>query len=527
MRAFIYIRISDADQSHYSIESQERLCVEYCGRNKLEIVKSYTDNGESSYTFDREFFNKLENDIERLQPSYLIVYHLDRFSRNLAEALLKIRSLGLLGLKVRDITEPVDLDDDHPNTFMTRSIRFMVAESELHRIRSRTREGMRQMLLNGRYASMAPYGYINSRDEENRPVITIDEEKAALIRIIFREYLNGMNLYDIHRLVNMYGFKQRGRSAIKHILQNPVYAGLIRVPATKTEPIKIIKGIHAAIVSEHDYWIIQERLNGKTMKTQVKEEVPLRGVLQTENGRNYTAGNSRSKSGRYYWYYVDPDTKKGLPANRLHAEFYDMLDILSFTESDIAWFRDDLTKKLNEFVQGREQKVKDVKNQIRIVQKQIDTVEEKYLKKPDVSEQTFNRVISELRADKARLQKELAGLNTNQQAYWERLEDVMLRLTDLRETFDKLQLHKKHQFIKQVFDKGLGYWNNAYRTPELHPLFAHNELTLKKKGLLLIVPKIVEINKSSISAPPRTGIAHSGIPYIPGIDGFVQIFAAC
>ena len=63
MTAYGYIRISQEDQSNYSIDSQERYIREYCQRYNLTLKQIFTDNGESSYTFDRTQFNKLEERI--------------------------------------------------------------------------------------------------------------------------------------------------------------------------------------------------------------------------------------------------------------------------------------------------------------------------------------------------------------------------------------------------------------------------------------------------------------------------------
>ena len=67
MKAIGYIRLSDEDQSNYSLEGQERQIKDYCSRNNLELLKIYKDNGESSYTFDRKAFGALEREIKQAQ----------------------------------------------------------------------------------------------------------------------------------------------------------------------------------------------------------------------------------------------------------------------------------------------------------------------------------------------------------------------------------------------------------------------------------------------------------------------------
>lgn len=521
MTAIGYIRLSDEDQSNYSLDGQRRQIKEYCTRNNLQLLKIYEDNGQSSYTFDRKAFTDLEKEIKQAQ--YLIVYHLDRFSRNMAEAMIKIKQYLERGIRVRDITEPIEMDDYDPNTFMIRSMKFMVAESELHRIRQRTRNGLLQAAMNGRYVNGAPVGYKNERDEHNKPIIVIDEEKAFAIRILFREYLNGMSIEDLRRMITRYDFKPKGNSTIQYILANPVYAGFIRVPASKNKPAHLVKGLHDAIISEQDYWLVQERLNGKTLTVQNKEEVPLRGVLHCGCGKVMTAGNSKGKT-KYYWYYVCHSCKQNLSANKLHRQFDELLENLSLDTKTLQQFKEKFIKKIEDYLANRGDKMKQIKKQLDLVENRISAVEEKYLLQP-VSEASYKKVIGELRADQSRLYKELAGANTNQQAYWDKLGHFLLIVSDLRQSFASLPLEKKHQFVNWVFDSSLMYENDIYRTPYLPDVFQHNLQTLKEKGLLEIVAPIRNLgetpNRSGIGSP----VEHQ-TDILSDLDRLFAIFAA-
>jgi site-specific DNA recombinase len=521
MKAIGYIRLSDEDQSNYSLDSQERQIREYCTRNNLELLKIYRDNGESSYTFDRKAFGALEKEIKQAQ--FLIVYHLDRFSRNMAEAMIKIKQYLERGIRVRDITEAIDMDDLDPNSFMLRAMKFMVAEGELHRIRQRTRQGMVQAALSGRHANMAPVGYKNARDVYDKPILIIDDEKAFVIRIIFREYLNGMGIEEIRRMIVRYDYPAKGNSKLQYILANPVYAGYVKVPATKNKPAHLVRGLHDAIISEQDYWLVQDRLMGKNINNQNREDVPLRGVLSCDCGRKFTAGNSKGKS-KYYWYYVCHTCKQNLSANKLHRQFNEVLENLSFAPTDLQALQSMIKKKLNEHINNRGYKIDQVQKQLKLVEERISNVEKKYLV-GNVSESSYQNVITGLRADQSRLYAELTKLNTNYQAYWDKLNQMCAVLSDLREEFYKLSLEKKHQFIDWVFDKGLSHDGELYRTPFLHKFFEHNILTLKEKGLLELVAPIRNLGETPNSTRDGSSIEHRR-SVLDDIDQLLAIFAA-
>src|ERR1700678_3588506 len=87
-----YVRISIKDQSAYSISYQRTAIAEYCIRNRLNLIALFTDDGESSYTFDRPNWIAMEAFVrqQKGKVNYLIVLDFDRFSRNLSTALAKI-----------------------------------------------------------------------------------------------------------------------------------------------------------------------------------------------------------------------------------------------------------------------------------------------------------------------------------------------------------------------------------------------------------------------------------------------------
>lgn len=521
MKAIGYIRLSDEDQSNYSLEGQERQIRDYCSRNNLQLLKIYRDNGESSYTFDRKAFGALEKEIKQAQ--YLIVYHLDRFSRNMAEAMIKIKQYLERGISVRDVSEALDMDDYDPNTFMLRTVRFMSAEMELHNIRRRTKKGMVDAAMEGRHAAPAPVGYKNARDVTDRPILLIDEDKAFVVRILFREYLNGMGIEDLRRMIARYEFTPKGNSTIQRILANALYAGYVRVPAQKNKPAHLIKGIHDPIISEQDYWLVQDRLQGKGITIQNRDEVPLRGALSCGCGRKFTAGNSKGKL-KYYWYYVCHDCKQNLSASRLHKQFNELLDNLNFDPKDLQALQIMIKTKLNEHINNRGAKIDQVQKQLKIVESKIGGVEEKYLV-GNVSEASYNKVIIGLRADQSRLYGELTKLNTNYQAYWDKMNQVLSVMSDLRAEFEKLTTDKKHQFINWVFDSSLSYEKNIYRTPYLNKLFSHNILTLKEKGLLEIVAPVKKLGETPTSTR-RGNPVELGQSFLDDMDRLLAIFAA-
>ena len=171
-----------------------------------------------------------------------------------------------------------------------------MANNELLRIRQRTSRGIRQALEGGRFVNLAPFGYINNKEEGRKGIIVLDEKKAPIIRKIFFDFLLGQPITQIYREAKKLGFTGKSNSAMTRVLTNCVYAGLVKVPARSLGPEKYVKGIHEAIVSESDYWRCQELLGKKKpLKSLPDDEVPLRGILRHSCGAHMTAGYSKGK----------------------------------------------------------------------------------------------------------------------------------------------------------------------------------------------------------------------------------------
>ena len=88
-----YARISNEDQSNFSISGQVEKITEYCYRNNYHLVDTFIDEGQSAKDFDRKAWKRLENflKLNHKHIDYFVVLKYDRFSRNLQQALTVIQ----------------------------------------------------------------------------------------------------------------------------------------------------------------------------------------------------------------------------------------------------------------------------------------------------------------------------------------------------------------------------------------------------------------------------------------------------
>ena len=80
--AVIYARYSCDNQTEQSIEGQLRVCQDYAQRNNILILGTYIDRAMTGTNDNRPDFQKMLKDSYQKEWDYVLVYKLDRFSRN-------------------------------------------------------------------------------------------------------------------------------------------------------------------------------------------------------------------------------------------------------------------------------------------------------------------------------------------------------------------------------------------------------------------------------------------------------------
>src|ERR1041384_3833730 len=109
VRARIYIRRSDDEQSTWSPEAQEREDRRWCADKGHEIVGVYIDDDLSGKREDRTRFQQLLNDAKADPGSIVVVHKFDRLARD-TEVLLRVVYKELLPrrVKVFSVLEQID-----------------------------------------------------------------------------------------------------------------------------------------------------------------------------------------------------------------------------------------------------------------------------------------------------------------------------------------------------------------------------------------------------------------------------------
>lgn len=165
-------------------------------------------------------------DCEAGKVDMIITKSVTRFARNTVDSIQAIRKLKALSIAVYFKKEHINTLSEKREQMMT--ILSSLAQGESEGISTNTKWAVKKRFQDGSFILGCP-AYGSTKDDTGE--LIIKEEEAAVVRCIFREYLNGKGSYVIAKELSEDGiFTIRSAekwqdSVVKEILQNSIYTG--------------------------------------------------------------------------------------------------------------------------------------------------------------------------------------------------------------------------------------------------------------------------------------------------------------
>jgi DNA invertase Pin-like site-specific DNA recombinase len=477
-KAYEYRRISTSEQSNFSISGQGNVNSRYAAQHGIEIIQTFEDDGVSGATFNRPGWKALMKALKTKEAEFVIVCKYDRLGRNVVEALSYLAEIeSKNNVRVLSAMEHFHIDPTSPFYFKMRADILVNADFERRVIRDRTNFGIWNGRSEGRHLSTAPFGYLNKRDDKNKPIIVADPDRSIIVQQIFSDFLRGLNLTEVKQRANKIGFTLQGRSSIQRVLTNPTYAGFIVVPAYQKEPPKTIRGIHEPIISEIDYLRSQELLYGKTQKHSADQpDVYLRGWLLCGNcGKAVTGSRSKGRNEKYFWYYRCNYCKQATSYNvtKVESDLCEILRQFIIPTQYIDELIEETIKIDMEQNKSNETIIKAVEKEIKASREKLDSLEDKFIRDL-IEEVTYKKwkpkYLQELHLNLRKLEElttDKSGLIAEILAHREWLEDI-------GKMFENSDIQTKKGILKLCFNNGLHIFKTHYATTFINPIFTYN-----------------------------------------------------
>jgi len=106
-KAAIYGRCASKDRAEQAIERQVNSCAEYAKNNDIQIVGEYIDKAMSGRNAKRPAFLRVIEDARKGIFDCIIVYRLDRFSRDMVDSATYRQILKQYGVSVVSVMESI------------------------------------------------------------------------------------------------------------------------------------------------------------------------------------------------------------------------------------------------------------------------------------------------------------------------------------------------------------------------------------------------------------------------------------
>lgn len=301
MNAAIYARYSSENQRDASIDDQIRICKEYCEAHDLTVVAEYPDAALSGLSDDRPQFQKMISDGERRAFDVLVLYALDRFSRNKYDAAIYKARLKKAGVSICYVTTPIG---EGPEAVLMESLLEGMAQYYSENLSRSIRRGLTGNALRGVWTSnKVPLGYLLTETKG----LKIDHSAASVVHRIFELYAAGSSCNDIAKRMNREGHRSAlgkpfNSSIIINILKNKIYIG------TRETCGEIIENAAEPIIEPSLFEAVRQRREA-TYKARAhgkgKVEFFLTTKLYCGHCGSWMVGESgTNQTGKRYNYYV-------------------------------------------------------------------------------------------------------------------------------------------------------------------------------------------------------------------------------
>lgn len=223
----IYARQSVDKKDSVSIQAQIDDCKRLCSKNP----RIYSDKGWSGKNVERPDMQKLIKDIQSGIIKKVVVYKVDRISRNLSDFCNLYDMMKKKDCDFVSSTQPLDTTDPMGEAML--KILFIFAEMERKNTQARIVDNYNYRIKEGCWASgKAPFGFRIEKTDRGVKTLAPIPEEIKVVKWMFKTYAEEPNisLGQIQSKLIEQGFRGHqskngfSRTTINHILTNPIYA---------------------------------------------------------------------------------------------------------------------------------------------------------------------------------------------------------------------------------------------------------------------------------------------------------------
>ncbi|MBC7650931.1 MAG: hypothetical protein H7101_04195, partial [Deinococcales bacterium] len=197
------------------------------------------------------------------------------------------------------------------------------------------------------------------------------------------------------------------------------------------------------------------------------------------------AASTGRHGGKFYYYKCATSTHLNLSVKKAHDQLMEVLKLMSLPQRLITAIKDKTTIDLEVTQKENKSRIKLLAKDLEDCEAKLYSVEEKWIAN-QLNFESYQRWHSHHSHQRIAVNAQLDQLQKEEKHIWYLVQDELEKLSDLHYLYEIGNTSDKQQLIRLGFDSRLYYSGGLYRTPYMMPIFTHNTLIMKEKGLLVL-----------------------------------------
>lgn len=334
-KAVVYCRVSTEDQAKkYSLAAQEKDCRKFAEREGAEVSKVFIERGKSAKDLKgRPELQQLIAYVIANQIDWVIIYRLDRISRDMLKTLELYRDLSKHNIRIMSVTEN---NDETPSGNLQRNINAAMAQYERELLSKKVTRGMVEAVQEGRWVFNPPIGYQYTIDKHKKKLL-VPSEGSEFVKRVFELAETGQYTFmQIWEQSRFFTTKSTTVKTVEHAIHNPLYAGYLKTGWFAD----YLPGIHKPLITKEQFWAVQKLYsdlkNNNPHPKVDNPDFPLKGILRCHHcGGKITGSWSQGRGKKYAYYRCLDKEHKGCKLNITRKLVTDnFLNLLKHLELD-------------------------------------------------------------------------------------------------------------------------------------------------------------------------------------------------
>lgn len=461
IKYFVYLRKSSEqeDKQVLSIESQEQELAKNITSEGLKVIDTLSESHSAKQRGQRPIFNKMIERIEKGEANAILLWNVNRLSRNAGDTgiVIDLMDTG----KLLEVKTPSQTFRNLPNDKFLLNLFCSQAKLENDNRGVDSKRGMVRKAQMGWYPFHAPIGYKNTPNKKQGcRTIVKDKQRFLLIRKMFNLMLTGV--YAPPKILKIatedWGLKNTkggniARSAVYAMFTNSFYYGEYEFDGVWYQ------GKHEKMISKEEYDRIQVILGKRGKPRPQKKEFAFSGGLLRcgECGCGITAEHKTKyqKNGNVHEYIYYHCTKKkvhkkcsqkSLEQKKLEKQVKEILDSIEIPQEFQQWALDVLKEQNEKEFKSNKQIVANKQKEYNVCMERLDNLVDMRAS-GEIDEATFLRKQKQFSDQKDKAKELLSNCDQEIDNWLEKATELFSFAELARKRFEEGDIYTKREIL--------------------------------------------------------------------------------